>query len=579
MTNNSKQLVLSDNINTDDIIPANRCTSVDPDHLKRYALEHIVGIDGMSSYSSIKAGKNFGCGSSREHAGIALLAAGVTSIEAESFAEIFYRNCVNIGLSLKLTGSDVKDPVVIAISEAGGLSKFNRAIKNGTIKMPEPPKRTGPMTACEKLIASAAGLECVKAGDVVFVDTDLAMSHDAVAGPLSEVFYAEYGKDAQVWNSEKIVLVADHFIQVNDIRKDANTITLHQSMQTFARKHNCLLLDEVSAGEAQGICHVLLPEKGLVKPGMVIAGTDSHSCTYGAFGCFSLGVGTTDMANLFASGKFWLRVPSVIAVELSGKLDPAVSAKDIMLHLIGLLGCDGAMGCALQFSGSLIKQLPMDERVTLANLAVECGAVCGFIGNDEITHDYLRSVGALEQNQQSPDSVVDDAGCNYRSKIDINVSNLQPQVACPPSPDNTVDVDDLRDVKITKAYIGSCTGGKLFDIASSAEVLQGQRVADGVELYIVPASQEILENATRLGYMDTLREAGAVILKTGCGACINAGKGTLHENEVGIFATNRNFNGRSGHPSAKNYLASPRIVAVSAVNGYISREVVEEAVC
>lgn len=569
----SNTLVLGDNINTDDIIPAKRCTSADPNHLRRYALEHIVGIDGLHSYTRIKAGRNFGCGSSREHAAIALNAAGIELIEADSFAEIFFRNCINTGIPLKQSGETAPDPVIKTITAAGGLSEFNKQRKAGAITLPNTTSTTRAMTACEKIIAKASGMKYVSPGEVVFVKADLAMSHDAVAGPVASMFYKTFGANATVWDSKKIVLVADHFIQVNDIRNDPKTRILHHSMRQFAKEQNCIILDEVSPGEAQGICHVLLPEQGFVRPGMVIAGTDSHSCTYGAFGCFSLGIGTTDMANLFATGEFWLKVPKTVSVHLHGRLNQTVTAKDIMLHLIGLIGCDGATGCVIQFHGPLLETLPIDERITLSNMAIECGAMCGYISNDQANENYLNRAGKVHSVDSPATEFTNDPDAIFSKEIHIDASTLEPQIACPPSPDKVLGISQLHNTKITKAYIGSCTGGKLHDIHQAAFALKGRTVAAGVELYVVPATQDILKQATQLGYIKTLETAGATILKSGCGACINAGRGTLNENEVGIFATNRNFNGRSGHSSAKNFLASPHVVAVSAVNGYISSSV------
>jgi homoaconitate hydratase family protein len=322
-------------------------------------------------------------------------------------------------------------------------------------------------------------------------------------------------------------------------------------------------LDVVSPGEAAGICHVLLPEKGFIRPGMVIAGTDSHSCTYGAMGCFSTGIGTTDMANLFATGDMWIRVPATILIELSGTLPQHISAKDIMLFILGQIGCHGATGKAIEFRGSIIEQLPIDERMTLANMAIECGAMCGLIAPDRITLEYIQN-----RSQEEFEVIVGDRDAEYDT-YRFDLSDLEPQIACPPKPDRVVRISQLGEVSITKAFIGSCTGGKLFDLAQAAEVLKGRTVDPNVSLFVVPASQEVLQQAKSLGYLDILERAGAQIIKSGCGACINAGIGVLGKEETGIYATNRNFKGRSGDPSASNYLASPRIVAISAVRGKI----------
>lgn len=395
---------------------------------------------------------------------------------------------------------------------------------------------------------------------------DLALSHDAIAGPVGNLFYQQFGKQARVWDANRLVLVADHFIQINDIRPDPKAVQMHQEMVAFAQEQNCRLFDVVSPGDAAGICHVLLPEQGLVSPGMVIAGTDSHSCTYGAFGCFSTGVGTTDMANLLATGDLWLRVPATLRFELNGTLPAGISAKDIMLFILGQIGCDGAIGKVMEFHGDVIAQLPIDERMTLSNMVVECGAVCGLIPPDDLTWNYTQNRSPIYQVEP----LVADAAAEYERIYRFDLSSLTPQVACPPKPDRVVPVHQLKEIAITQAFIGSCTGGKLFDLAQAAEVLRDRTIAAGVNLYVVPASQAVRQQAAELGYLKILEAAGAQILKTGCGACINAGQGVLGQQQVGIYATNRNFKGRSGDPTAQNYLASPRVVAISAVRGKIS---------
>ncbi|MEH1796173.1 aconitase/3-isopropylmalate dehydratase large subunit family protein [Nostoc sp.] len=565
MNNANKVLHLGDDINTDDIIPANRATTDDPEYLKQYALEHLIGEGELLKYDGIEAGENFGCGSSREVAPIALQAAGIKKIRARSFAEIFYRNSINIGLPLEIFGEKEQNPVVDAIAAAGGLMAFNQMRRQGQITIPRSLTSTRPMTLVEKLLAKASGNSFVKPGEVVFAQIDLALSHDAVAGPVAKVFYQQFGEGAKLWDSQRVVLVADHFIQVNDIRPDNKAHLMYEQMIKFAQDQGCHLFDIVSPGEAAGICHVLLPEKGFVRPGMVIAGTDSHTCTYGALGAFSTGVGTTDMANIYATGDMWIRVPQTLVFELSGTLPSKISAKDIILFILGQIGCAGATSKVMEFRGSILTQLPFDERLTLANMAVECGAICGLIVPDEVTREYVKN-----RSSQEFEEISGDADAEYERIYQFDLSNLEPQVARPPKPDRVVGISQLEDIPITKAFIGSCTGGKLYDLAQAAEVLNGRHLADGVNLFIVPATMEIREQAQELGYLDIFEQAGAQILKTGCGACINSGLGVLAKEETGIYATNRNFKGRSGDPTGKNYLASPRTVAISAINGKIS---------
>ena len=558
-------LTLGDNINTDDIIPAKRGTNDDLGHLAHYAFEHLIGPGNLSKYNVIEAGENFGCGSSREFAPIAIKAAGIQKVRARSFAQIFYRNSINIGLPLEIVEQSSWHPAVEAIVAAGGLIAFNQQRRPGKVGIPKSQTLARPMTVAEKLLAQASGNSSVQPGEVVFAKVDLAMSHDAIAGPVGALFQQQFGPNATVWDPSKIVLVADHFIQINDIRPDPGATTMYQQMVNFAQQQGCHLFDIVSPGEAAGICHVLLPEQGFVRPGMMIAGTDSHSCTYGAFGCFSTGVGTTDMANIFAMGDLWIQVPATLRIELSGKLPESVSAKDIMLYILGQIGCNGATGKVLEFVGSVVEQLPMDERMTLANMAIECGALCGLMPVDEVTRRYVKA-----RTNEPFAEVTADLDAQYEQSYQFDLSQLSAQVAAPPTPDQVVPVQDLDSVAITRAFIGSCTGGKLHDLAEAAAVIKGQRVDPAVSLFVVPASQAVREQAEALGYLSTLEQAGATVLKSGCGACINAGRGVLGVEETGIYATNRNFKGRSGDPTGRNYLASPRTVAISAVCGEIS---------
>jgi homoaconitate hydratase family protein len=565
MSHANNVLNLGDDINTDDIMPANRATIDDLEQLKQYALEHVIGIGELLQYQEIEAGANFGCGSSREIAPIVLQAAGIKKIRARSFAEIFYRNSINIGLSLEIVGEKQENPVVEAISRAGGLMSFNQLRRQGKVTIPASKTASRPMTLVEKLLAKASGNAYVQPGEVVFAAVDLALSHDAVAGAVAKTFYQHYGAEAKLWDSQRVVLVADHFIQVSDIRIDLQASVMHQQMVEFAKVQGCHLFDVVSPGEAAGICHVLLPEKGFVRPGMVIAGTDSHTCTYGALGAFSTGVGTTDMANIYATGDMWIRVPPTLVFELSGTLPQHISAKDIILFILGQIGCAGATSKVMEFRGSVLTQLPFDERLTLANMAVECGAICGAIVPDDVTREYVRS-----RSTQAFTETIGDADAEYEQIYQFDLSDLEPQVARPPKPDRVVAISQLEDVPITKAFIGSCTGGKLYDLAQAAAVLKGRHLAAGVNLFIVPASVEIREKAQALGYLDIFEQAGAQMLKSGCGACINSGLGVLDKAETGVYATNRNFKGRSGDPTGQNYLASPRTVAISAINGKIS---------
>lgn len=563
-----KILYLGNDINTDDIIPAKHGTNIDPEYLKNHALEYLIGIGKLLEYDMIEAGSNFGCGSSREIAPIAIKAAGIKKVKALSFAEIFYRNSINIGLPLEIINQPQQDPIETAIINAGGLVPFNQKRQQQLVTIPKSATSPRPMTMAEKMLAKASDNSYVTPGEIVFAKVDLAMSHDAVASSVAEVFYRSFGENAQICDPHKVVFVADHFIQINDIRSDPKAPQVYQQMIAFAQQQGCHLLDVISPGEAAGICHILLPEKGFIRPGIIVAGTDSHTCTYGALGCFSTGVGTTDMANIFALGDMWIRVPKTILINLSGTLPAGICAKDIMLFIIGKIGCNGATGKAIEFQGSIIDHLSIDERLTLANMAIECGAICGLIKPDRLTYEYLTS-----RCQQTFEPLTADPDATYDHIYHWDLTHLEAQIACPPKPDQVVGITQLKDIPITKAFIGSCTGGKLFDLAQAAEILKDRHISPQVKLYIVPASAEIRASAETLGYLDILEKAGGIILKSACGACINAGIGVLDPKETGIYATNRNFKGRSGDPTGKIYLASPRIVAISAILGKISDQI------
>jgi len=565
MSKSEKVLILGNHINTDDIIPVKHLTNPDPDYLKWYGLEYLIGEVKLLEYDIIEAGENFGCGSGREEAPIVIKAAGIKKVRAVSFAEIFYRNSINIGLPLEILGEVQTQPLVEAIAAEGGFISFNQKRRRLEVSIPKSITQPRPMTMAEKILARASGNAYVQPGEVVFAKVDLAMSYDAVVGIVAETFHQHFGEEARLWDAKKVVLVADHLIQINEIREDKGANILYQQMLEFARQQECQLFDVVSPGEAAGICHILLPEKGFIRPGTFVVGTDSHSCTYGAFGCFSTGVGYTEMANIFAMGDTWLRIPGTLLFELSGTLPHQISAKDIILFILSKIHCDGAVSKVMEFRGSIIDQLPIDERMTLANMAVECGAMCGLIAPDDVTRQYVKS-----RTHEEFEEIIGDPNAEYENVYQFDLSNLEPQVACPHQPDRVVGISQLGEVPITRAFIGSCTGGKLSDLARAAEVLKGRKVAPGVSMFVVPASVEIRQKAQDLGYLDIFKKAGVQVLKSGCGACSNCGIGVLGKEETGVYATNRNFKGRSGDPSANNYLASPRVVAISAIRGKIT---------
>jgi methanogen homoaconitase large subunit/3-benzylmalate isomerase len=557
-------IVLGDDISTDDIIPASRCTSFDEQHLGKYALEYLVKRDLLPGDGIIDAGRNFGCGSSREHAPLALKGAGICEVRALSFADIFYRNAINIGLKIVEKENRSVDFLLADIISAGGLVRYNLRRRSGSISVPKSCTPHRSMTITEKILARTSFNDYVTPGEIVFAVPDLTMSHDAVVAPIESEFKNNFGVNQAVVNPEKIILVADHFIQVNDIRHDPQAINLYTRMVAFAKEQGLRILDKVSENEAMGICHVLLPELGYVKPGMFIVGTDSHTCTYGALGAFSMGIGTTDASNIFALGDLWLKVPETVKVVLEGRLRTGVFAKDLALSLVRDLG-PLIVGKVLEFSGSGSSDLSIEDRMTVANMAIEMGAYCGLFPVDEKTLEYLKQIGITDFER-----ITADPNAEYFSKQSYDLNSVSATVSMPFTPGNSRKIEDLRGIKINVGYIGSCTGGKLEDLASAATAVSGKHVAPSVSLYIVPATQRVKREAERLGYLQVLREAGAIILPSGCGACINAGKGVLQKGEVGIFATNRNFKGRNGHPDSLVYLASPYVVGLSAVKGFIS---------
>src|SRR5579859_24540 len=477
---NDQILKLGNDINTDDIIPANRCTNNDPNHLAYYALEHVVGAGNVLNYNTIEAGRNFGCGSSREVAATALRSAGIRKIRAESFSEIFYRNSINIGLHLEIIDQEIQNPILNAIIEAGGLIPFNQRRLEKKVSLPKSSTPARPMTMAEKLLARASGNEYLQPGELIFSHVDLAMAHDATTGPVADIFYSNFGDTAKVWDSQRVVLVADHFIQIGDIRVDKNATLMYQQMIQFAQVQGCHLFDMVSQREATGICHVLLPEQGFIQPGMVIAGTDSHSCTYGAFGSFAIGVGSTDMANIFVMGDMWIRVPPTLLFKLDGILPEYVSAKDIMLFLLGQIGVEGARSMVMEFQGEVIDRLSVDERLTLCNMAIECGAMCGLIQPDQTTWNYLHQ---RPESVSCPGSLQGDPDAHYEKIYHFDLTNLEPQIARPSQPDQVVPASSLSDIAVTRAFIGSCTGGKLQDLAEAAAILKGRKVASTVDLF------------------------------------------------------------------------------------------------
>jgi 3-isopropylmalate/(R)-2-methylmalate dehydratase large subunit len=412
-----------------------------------------------------------------------------------------------------------------------------------------------PMTITEKILAAHAGLEAVQPGDLIKVNVDLALANDITA-PLAIRVFNEIGKD-RVFDPDKVALIPDHFVPNKDILSAQQA----KLMKEFALRYRVKHYYELGDG---GIEHVILPEKGLVVPGDVVIGADSHTCTYGALGAFSSGVGSTDLGAVMATGMAWLKVPPTIRLEYEGHLRPWVGGKDLILHTLGLLGVEGANYKALEFRGEVIRRLPMDQRLTMANMAVEGGAKNGIFEPDDMTYNYVAVRAKREGSFLRSDP---DAG--YERIIRINVDEMEPQVAFPHSPDHVRPVSTANRIPLDQVFIGSCTNGRLDDLRVASAILKGRSAAKGIRLVVIPGSALIYKRAIQEGIIETLVEAGAVIGPPCCGPCLGGHMGILAEGERALSTTNRNFVGRMGHPKSEVYLASPAVAAASAVLGRI----------
>jgi 3-isopropylmalate/(R)-2-methylmalate dehydratase large subunit len=411
------------------------------------------------------------------------------------------------------------------------------------------------MTITEKILASHSGVENVKPGDLLQSRVDMALANDVTA-PLAIKVFEHIGRD-RVFDNEKIALVPDHFVP----NKDIPSARQARMMREFAGRYGIKNYFEV--GE-MGIEHVILPEKGLVVPGDLVIGADSHTCTYGALGAFSTGVGSTDLGVIMATGEVWLKVPPTIKARFEGDLLPWVGGKDLILYLIGLLGVEGANYCTIEFSGSTVKHLSMDNRFTMANMAIECGAKNGIFEADEITMQYV-------EEKSTRKSVIweNDSDAEYKKEVNIDVSQIEPQVAFPHSPDNVRPVPEGKDIKLDQVFIGSCTNGRLEDLHKAADVLKGRTIAKGLRLIVIPGSPLIYREAIKAGIIEAFLDAGATIGPPTCGPCLGGHMGILADGERCASTSNRNFIGRMGDPASEVYLVNPEVAAASAVLGRI----------
>ena len=423
------------------------------------------------------------------------------------------------------------------------------------------------MTITEKILARAARRTAVKAGENVWLDVDILMTHDVCGPPTIAIWKKEFGESAKIWDKEKLVIFPDHYIFTKNPHANRNVEILRQ----FVNEYELPNYYDVGTDRYKGVCHIALAEEGYNVPGKVLIGTDSHTCTSGAFGMFSTGVGNTDAAFILGTGKIWEKIPESMKFTFNGKMPAYLTGKDLILQILGDIGTDGATYRAMEFDGEAIFSLPMYERMTLTNMAIEAGGMNGIIAADDVTKQYLEKAGVTEYEIYESDT---DAA--YHSKYTYDVSKLEPLIAKPHSPDNRDTVRNVQGTKLTKCYIGSCTGGKITDFRYAANLLFGNKVK--ITTFIVPASTAIakqLEEETISGVSlkDIFEKAGCIIAESSCAACLGGPSDTIGrsvDGDVVISTTNRNFPGRMGSKKSQVYLASPLTVAASAVKGVIT---------
>lgn len=407
------------------------------------------------------------------------------------------------------------------------------------------------MTISEKILARAAGRERVEPGEYIVGKIDLAMMHD-LTGPLTLNALKEVGHD-KPWDPDRVVIILDHQVPAN------STVTagLHKQLREYAAKHGLNNFHDVGR---QGVCHQLLAES-YVKPGMLVVGADSHTCSLGALGAFATGIGSTEMASVILTGELWFRVPETVRFELRGRTMPGVSAKDIILTAIGMVGVDGARYCAVEFAGDGVGGLSIDGRLTICNMAIEMGGKTGIVNPDAKTLEYTGARGA---------QLVSDSDAHFMRTLPIELGELEPQVAMPHSVGNVKPVAEVGDVRADQVFIGSCTNGRIEDLAAAARVLKGRKVKEGTRLIVIPASNRVYLEAERAGYLRVFVEAGASVCNPNCGPCLGGHMGILADGETCVSTSNRNFVGRMGSTSSKVYLVSPETAAATAVEGRLT---------
>ena len=413
-----------------------------------------------------------------------------------------------------------------------------------------------PMTMTQKILAAHAGLESVKAGQLIRAKLDLVLAND-ITGPVAINEFEKAGFD-KVNQDARVCLIMDHFAPNKDIKSAEGC----KKCRTFAKRFDLEHFYDVGA---MGVEHALIPEKGLMAPGEAAIGADSHTCTYGALGAFSTGVGSTDMAAAMATGEAWFKVPSAIKVNLTGKKQKWVSGKDVILHLIGMIGVDGALYQSLEFSGEGLSNLTMADRLTISNMAIEAGAKNGIFAVDDITREYMQGRCDRQWKEYAADP-----DAEYTRVIDLDLSKIPCTVAFPHLPENTHPAEEGKDIELDQVVIGSCTNGNIEDMAAAAEILKGRRVKNGVRAIVIPATPKIYMECIDRGYTKIFMEAGCIVSTPTCGPCLGGHMGILAAGERAISTTNRNFVGRMGHTESEVYLASPAVAAASAVTGHIT---------
>jgi 3-isopropylmalate/(R)-2-methylmalate dehydratase large subunit len=421
------------------------------------------------------------------------------------------------------------------------------------------------MTVAEKILARAAGLPSVKAGDVVEPKVDLAMSHENAALVINQFkeVYEGTGREAKPWDPSRIAIIFDHRVPA----ESPKTATNQKKIREFVARHGIAKFHDVR-GDVGGICHQILPEYGYVRPGFVVVGTDSHTTSHGALGAFSFGIGATEMASVWTLGfAVNVEVPASIKVVVNGEFPEFVGPKDLILHIIGRLTAQGANFRVLEFHGETIRKMSTSGRLAICNMSVEAGATSGIVPGDDETLRYLRQEAGLTD----PITVTTpDADAVYERVVEIDVSALTPQIACPHTVDNVKSIEQVEGTKVHQIVIGSCTNGRLDDLAMAAEILRGKKIAQDVRMLVFPASGKIFGQALDLGYVHDLMKAGAVVMNSGCGPCLGVHEGALGDEETALSTTNRNFKGRMGNPKSEVYLCSPAVAAASAISGTIT---------